>query len=113
MATIYDLDTMQAEVERLRKENETMRCCASLWKRKAKELYRVVSAFDEEHASIVTSNMRLARENGIMRDALEILARKENHRYLPSIPTHIWTNTMAVPPWEYAQSKLDELEKIE
>lgn len=64
-------DLIAVENARLWKEKiDSLFNWAALWKRKAKELYRVIDALDEEHTNIVTSNMRLARENAIMRDAL-------------------------------------------
>jgi len=64
-------DLIAVENARLWKEKtDSLLDWAALWKRKAKELYRVMSAFDEEHASIVASNMKLANENAVMRDAL-------------------------------------------
>ena len=108
-------DLIAVENARLWKEKtDSLLDWAALWKRKAKELYRVVGAFDEEHASVVTSNMRLANENGIMREALENLANpnayeNENIDFYETTARGLAFNGRS--PHEFAQAILSRLEK--
>ena len=113
-------DLIAVENARLSKEKiDSLLDWAALWKSKAKKLYRVMGAFDEEHASIVTSNMRLANENGIMREALAEMANHanyytyDNYMYFAIKPDGSNADINGHTPWEYAQSKLDELKRSE